>query len=244
MDKFAITEFCGALISCDKKGRKVNFVERKTACFIITISGKIKFSSETGIVVSDEDNAVFLPRGLNYTNECLQSAKSYVFNFNTSVNYTQPTTLVAIDKNYVSDCFEKINTLALQNSLASRLGILKTLYALAEKLFNEHSDIKNLIIDKALVFMRKNYAKPSLLLKEVAEHCAISEIYLHKLFKKHLATTPFRVLTDIRMQKAVMMIEEKRSLKEISYNVGYGDVYQFSRAYKKYFGYAPTMKGK
>lgn len=98
MDKFAITEFCGALISCDKKGRKVSFVERKTACFIITISGKIKFSSETGIVVSDEDNAVFLPRGLNYTNECLQSAKSYVFNFNTSVNYTQPTTLVAIDK--------------------------------------------------------------------------------------------------------------------------------------------------
>ena len=83
-----------------------------------------------------------------------------------------------------------------------------------------------------------------MLLKEIAEHCAISEIYLHKLFKKHLATTPFRVLTDIRMQKAVMMIEEKRSLKEISYNVGYGDVYQFSRAYKKYFGYAPTMKGK
>lgn len=244
MENFAITEFCGTLISYDEKGRKVRFSERKSACFIITLSGKISFSSEFGCVVSDADSAVFLPSGLTYINECIERAESYVFNFNTSINYTKPLAFSSVDRNFVVDCFEKINLFAVQNTLSSRAGILKNLYSLAERLFNEHIESKNLIVEKALIYMRKNYAKSDLCLKDIAEYCAISEIYLHKLFKKYLGVTPFKTLTDIRMKKAEMMVEEKRTLGEISESVGYSDVYQLSRAYKKYFGYAPTMKNK
>ena len=50
----------------------------------------------------------------------------------------------------------------------------------------------------------------------------------------------FKSLTKIRMEKAKFMIEEKRPLTEIALSVGYSDIYQFSRAYKKFYGYSPS----
>ena len=61
-----------------------------------------------------------------------------------------------------------------------------------------------------------------------------------KLFAKELNTSPFRHLTKLRMEKASLLIFEKRPLKEVAESVGYSDVFQFSRAYKRYFGYPPS----
>ena len=71
-------------------------------------------------------------------------------------------------------------------------------------------------------------------------YCAVSEVYLRKLFEKELQASPYGKITEMRMDKAKMLIEEKRPLKEIADSVGYSDVFQFSRAYKRYFGHAPT----
>jgi transcriptional regulator GlxA family with amidase domain len=144
----------------------------------------------------------------------------------------------------VEKYFEKIQLFSAENTMASRFGVFRNLYALAEKLFRSDSKSKNSIVDKAVVYMRKNYSKSDLGLKEIAQFCAVSEVYLIKLFKKHLGVSPFKMLTNIRMTRAEMMVEEKRTLTEVSTSVGYSDLYQFSRAYKKYFGYAPTMKNK
>ena len=42
------------------------------------------------------------------------------------------------------------------------------------------------------------------------------------------------------MKKAYEMILERMPVKKIALSVGYTDVYQFSRAFKRYFGYAPS----
>ena len=51
---------------------------------------------------------------------------------------------------------------------------------------------------------------------------------------------PDVVLTDLRMDEARAMLEEKRPIKEVIGRVGYSDVYQFSRAYKRHFGFPPS----
>ena len=85
-----------------------------------------------------------------------------------------------------------------------------------------------------------NYGNCTLTVAEVAANCFVSEIYLRKLFEKKYNTTPFKMLTDIRMKKAYLLAKEKRPIKEIAEESGYSAVYQFSRAYKKYYGFSPS----
>jgi len=47
-------------------------------------------------------------------------------------------------------------------------------------------------------------------------------------------------LTEIRLKKAKeLLLENRLSLKEISYQVGYKDPNYFSRVFKKYFRQSP-----
>lgn len=99
---------------------------------------------------------------------------------------------------------------------------------------------REVILADAVSYMAENYHNSALTVSQIAEHCHVSEIYLRKLFGKNYSTTPMRYLRDIRMKKACQLILEKRHVSEIALSVGYSDVYQFSRAYKKHFGFSPS----
>ncbi|MBQ3075584.1 MAG: helix-turn-helix transcriptional regulator, partial [Clostridia bacterium] len=96
----------------------------------------------------------------------------------------------------------------------------------------------------ALFYMQSECGRVDLQIDEVAAFCNVSAVYLRKIVKEVYQKTPFHLLTDLRMKKAYEMLLEKRPVKEIALSVGYSDVYQFSRAYKRHFGHAPTLDHK
>ena len=52
--------------------------------------------------------------------------------------------------------------------------------------------------------------------------------------------TPFQYIKKIRLTKAREFInEENLSIGETAHKVGYGSTSQFSREFKKYFGFSP-----
>lgn len=242
MGDFIITEFEGAFEALDHKGRKRNFISRQSACFIITKRGKIRFSCVGGEVISELDHPVFLPKGCSYTNECLEEAESIVFNFQTLKAPTKPTELSEISYDVAKDCFNQINAYSAARSFRSSILILKELYSLSSNLFLGVKDKPKCgpIVEDAMVFMQTNYGRAGLSVADVAEHCSVSAVYLRKLFNKELNKKPQAYLTDIRMERARLLVLEKRAIHEVAEEVGYSDVYQFSRAYKRYYGYSPT----
>ncbi len=244
MDRFVITEFESLLIAQDPKGRRKEFLDRRSACFILTTKGRIRFFYAGGSLIAEAGRPIFLPRGLNYINECIESAESYVFNFQTLDAYQEPMSLVPVSASLARAYYEQINSKALVPSFNNTLGVLESLYGLAEQLFG--TAVADTQIDSpvahALCYMRSSYAQIGLTIGDIARECCISEVYLRKLFVKELHTTPFRKLTEIRMEKARVLVNEKRPLTEIAASVGYADIFQFSRAYKRYFGYSPSKE--
>ncbi|MBO5454276.1 MAG: hypothetical protein J6A69_10015 [Clostridia bacterium] len=109
MNDFIITAFENALYIEDAKGKKINFENRRCASFIVTVKGKICFSYGGGYVISDAKHAVFLPKGLSYTNRCIESAESYVFNFHTQNQYEKPMQLGLLYSKTAEEIYEKIN---------------------------------------------------------------------------------------------------------------------------------------
>ena len=182
-----------------------------------------------------------MPQGLCYENECIEDAHSLVFSFYTLESYTEPLNLRKVSERFAKECYFNIERQIRGEKNTQAIFI--TLYTLAQKLFENESPAHSRIAD-ALRYISENYDNPSLTVQKIAANCYISEIYLRKLFEKEGLEPPFAVLTEIRMSRARELLLEKRPVKEIALSVGYSDVYQFSRAYKKHFGHCPSEEAK
>lgn len=244
LEGFVIDRFVSCFYAKDPKGRKKEFENRRFACFIITLKGRISFTAGDTRVFSDSEHAVFLPQGLNYINECLEDAESIVLNFSTAQPYKLPVSLASVSSARAKECYTAIKKASAMLSAQSKMLIFRELYSVAYELFAEKSKSRasDEIVTKAIEYMMENYYKSELSVTDIAAHCYISEIYLRKLFEKKYSTTPFKKLTEIRMKRAYILAKEKRPITEIAEAVGYGAVCQFSRAYKKYYGRPPSAE--
>ncbi len=95
------------------------------------------------------------------------------------------------------------------------------------------SQANNLIVRSALEYIKVHYAD-KLTLKELAEKTYVSPWYLSKLLNRVTGESFSGLLNRTRLEKAKILLKDP-SLKvhEISDMVGFGDVAQFSRLFKK-----------
>lgn len=242
MEYFVITKVNSPFIANDPAGRKTRFVNRQSSCFIITIKGKIRFSYDGGSLIAQAGTPIFLPKGLSYLNECLETAESYVFNFQVLEQTCLPMQLSPVSDAIVLEYYERMNAISNSSVLSDHLANFEAIYSLACRLMGscEKGNRMHPQVTKALQFISQNYESSELTVKAIADFCSISEVYLRKLFQKELHISPFQKITEMRMNKAKMLVDEKRPLKEIAEVIGYADVFQFSRAYKRYFRHSPS----
>ncbi|MGG1573995.1 response regulator [Fictibacillus sp. NRS-1165] len=79
-------------------------------------------------------------------------------------------------------------------------------------------------------------------LEQVAAMAGLSPTYFTKLFKEETDMTFIEFLTEIRLRKALKLLNQNQySLKQISYMVGYKDPNYFSRVFKKQYLLSPKQ---
>lgn len=240
MEKVVITAVADCFFTKDPRGHKIEIEQRRYACFIVTIKGKIRFTFRDSVLICDKDHPVFLPQNVWYRNECLESAESYVFNFLTKDEH-KPMSLLPPCEAQAKKAFEQISR-GYSMSFGDEAKALGELYYLASVLFaTAPTTPSQKVLKIAREYIEHHYSEPSLSVKSISDYCFVSESHLRKLFIKKLGKSPFKYITDVRMQKAQMLLYEKRPVGEIACLIGYSDVYQFSRAYKRYYGYAPSI---
>lgn len=82
-------------------------------------------------------------------------------------------------------------------------------------------------------------------LEDVATSIRLSPNYFSSLFKKEFGVTFTEYVMNIRLNKAKELIRDNRhSLKEISFKIGYHDPNYFSRVFKKHFNQSPKRYQK
>ena len=75
----------------------------------------------------------------------------------------------------------------------------------------------------------------------IAKNMYLSSAYISKIFKEETGEAPINYLIKLRLEKAKEQLETmpRESVKTVSTNVGYDDVYYFSKLFKKYYGMSP-----
>ncbi len=76
---------------------------------------------------------------------------------------------------------------------------------------------------------------------DVAKEHQISPVYLSRLFQRYGKTGAYRFLLRLRMNHAAeLLMEHGMLVKEVAQELSYSDAFQFSRAFKRVYGVAPS----
>lgn len=77
--------------------------------------------------------------------------------------------------------------------------------------------------------------------EQLAENANMSASSFHHHFKSITGSSPLQYLKRLRLLKAQMLLNQGiLGVGQVSFEVGYKSVHQFSRDYKRYFGASPT----
>lgn len=96
------------------------------------------------------------------------------------------------------------------------------------------------IIQNACFTVREN-VESDIDFKTFAEENNIGYSYFRKMFKKYTGVPPVQYHLDLKILRAKeMLLNTDRSIKEISYDLGFQSIYYFSRIFKSKLGVSPS----
>jgi AraC-like DNA-binding protein len=76
---------------------------------------------------------------------------------------------------------------------------------------------------------------------QIAQNIGLDRRYLVRIFRANMGMSVQEYLIRVRMEHAKKLLSEGRSVGEAAVFVGYNDVFNFSKMFKKYTGQSPKM---
>jgi len=100
------------------------------------------------------------------------------------------------------------------------------------------------VLQQILEYMNQTVSD-AITIEEICHKFSISRSTLQALFKTHLQDSPKNYLINIKLQKSKELIREnKYTISEIAFTLGFSSIHYFSRIFKKHFGLAPSDYAK
>ena len=75
---------------------------------------------------------------------------------------------------------------------------------------------------------------------DIADRFNYERSYLHRLFKEKYGVTVKQYMTSVRMFRAKRLLESGKSVGETAYEAGYSNEFNFSKAFKQFYGISPS----
>lgn len=238
--QFVISRFLNVQSVIDRTGRDARIRNRSFSSFLVTLRGEIRFTANGKTTLLNPERSVFLPEGLSYRNECVSEAETLLFNFHLLQPFGEIVSLPALPQSETRAVFER-----LRKNPGTGQGDLQTamseLYALAADFFSRMTVTpKYMLAEKAAEFFRLHYFESGSLCSRAAEVLGVSETLLRRRFAARYDTLPSEFVSTLRLDAARRYLQEGRSVGETALLVGYADVWQFSRAFRRRFGFPPS----
>lgn len=98
---------------------------------------------------------------------------------------------------------------------------------------------RNHILEKAMQYIEKNYARP-IRIEEIAAECGISETHFRRVFGEALHMTPVEYINRVRIRAACEMLRKTEDpIMYIAKQVGFTTLSTFNRNFKRMLGVSP-----
>lgn len=119
-------------------------------------------------------------------------------------------------------------------------GITRSYQLVKKRLY--HSSQLSPMVRRGRQFIEDHYSKVELSLEDVSADLQVSSVYLSRKFKEELGTSFITLLTEIRMAKAIELLNTTSiPIHKIAELVGFDNQHYFSTSFKKAIGVPPKQ---
>lgn len=240
LNHITLTEILDVYTVPSHKDRRCNVVNRFAYGLSFCESGKIIYTHNDRMFVSDQAHALILPQGQSYSLYGEEAGYFPLINFRCTPSFNTDEFLVCRLSNpesYLKD-YEKIRHLMLFPQNHAR--VMSILYDMFSRLAAESNKERD-ILASAFDYLEEHYTDPNLNNTILAEQAHISEVYFRRLFRERYGVTPGQYISDIRISKAKQLLTDANlSVTAIAEASGFSTVYHFCRAFKSITGQTPT----
>lgn len=233
-----VTEITDVITVYSPKGRLETMTDRRCYGMSFCKEGQITYTHNGKKFISDNKHIIILPKGQSYTLKGDKTGVFPVINFNCSKPISDTFMLLPVENiDVFMNDYESIKRLILFPE--NRAKVLSIFYNMIHNIISKDCVCET--IAPAIEYIKKNYKNQKLTNEVLAKECHISEIYLRKLFNKHLKTTPKQYVSEIRLQKAKQLLSDGIfKINSISEECGFQSSYNFCRFFKEKTGLSPT----
>lgn len=228
-----------------EKGAGTKRKDRPRWALVLKYEGETRYYANDREYISDRQHIVVLPKGSNYAWRCTQAGHFCIAEFESDATANEIFSFpVKNFESYLAAMKTMETDRALQKPTC-RLDTMRRLYGMLSSLLNTEEQryapsAKEQKIRPAVEYIIENYNK-RLCNETLAAVCGVSTVYFRKLFKEVMGVSPTAFLQSVRMKKAVGMLQsDYAGITDIAYSLGYNNVYEFSRSFKKWAGVAPS----
>lgn len=221
------------------KGIGIHIDNRVDSALYFPIKGRLVFEGAFGKIICDHEHPLYIPRNLKYKYYSEADTDAYLFNFQESSPLSAPEPIDTIDLKELENAHNQLNLLRVAPSARNNAKAMSILYSIMSLSLPDTASAEDSVLLPAVEYVTSHYNDPALSLDILAGKCHISKVYLHKLFIRKLGITPYKYITNVRMERAYIFLKDKKNVGQVAIDVGYNDIYTFSRAYKKHFNESP-----
>lgn len=128
---------------------------------------------------------------------------------------------------------------ALEDHMAVETYIRLRLKAVLDEVGELNKEKSSQIVKRALIYIDINY-KNNIMLEHVAKELDLSPFYLSRMLKRCTGKNFTDLLSEKRVEEAKRLLCSNKSMKEITYEVGFNSQNYFAKIFKKYEKCTPT----
>ena len=224
-------------------------LNRPAWAIVIKYEGETVYNSGGKNYISNINNIVILPKGCNYNWHCTESGHFSIIEFDCPKSSTQILSFNISNPETLLNAIKKIEANHTLKPYAYTLEELKALYDILLSLLRTTDksylpSYKENKILPAINYIAKNYNK-KISNEDLSAVTGLSTVYFRKIFKEVMGISPINYLQSVKMKKAADMLKsDYSSITDIAVSLGYNDIYEFSRSFKKYSGISPLQYAK
>lgn len=245
LSDLVITKVYSASTLYTPENTKLKRNDRQQWAVVIKYEGETVYTSNGKQFLSDLNHMVLLPKGCSYDWQCTISGHFSIIEFECEQVFSEPLSFLVKNSEKILKMFKDLEYKRNLKKPMVEIESIRDTYSILLSLEQTESEPyfpgeKQQKIAPAIEYISQNYHK-SITNDALAALTGLSTVYFRKLFTGAMGVSPITYVHQFRIEKAKEMLKsDYGTLSDIAQSLGYPSLYDFSRAFKKYTGVAPS----
>ncbi len=221
---------------------------RGSDAFIYVLKGETVYRFGNDTVTVKAGDILFLAKGGIYSMDVKSEEYRFIF-ADFDFTETAPCKYEVFEMQSaraVESMFRRMLEKWRQRRTAAKEDCLAILYSIYAEIIRDESAAylppsKRVRLESAVQYISENFADEKLTVESAAKAAGMSESHFRRLFKSAYRLSPIKYINLMRIERAKELIRyTNESFSDIAAEVGFANLYYFSRMFKKEVGCTPS----